>query len=236
VPGDRTHPLGHAFLDTAGFNGRVLVELLVAGSTLAEVRSDVHLVTDLHPVLPAEPDGVHPKVVGDVLHVGLEGEECLWGAIAPVGAGYGDVGVHDVTVERLVVTVVRGEAAQAADDLDRETVGTVGARVSHKRHVLGHERSVGGHTGPVRDGLGMPGAAGEELLRPGQLQLHGAVRGDGQVGGDVLDQHLLLGTEATSDTRLDYADVLDLHVDERCQHPAGVERNLRRGPDDHAFV
>ena len=56
------------------------------------------------------------------------------------------------------------------------------------------------------------------------------------MGDDVLDQHLLLGAEATADAGLDHPDVLDLHVDEGGQHPAGVERNLGGGADHHALV
>ena len=56
------------------------------------------------------------------------------------------------------------------------------------------------------------------------------------MGDDVLDQHLLLGTEPSADAGLDHPDVLDLHADERSQHPAGVERHLGGGAHHHALV
>jgi hypothetical protein len=141
-----------------------------------------------------------------------------------------------ITVERLVVTVVRGEAAQAADDLDRETVGTVGARVSHKRHVLA--TSVPLAATPVL--YVMVWGCLVRLAKNSSALVNSSCTGRCVAMARWAAMSSIsiscLAPKPPPIRRLDYADVLDLHVDERCQHPAGVERNLRRGPDDHAFV
>ena len=58
----------------------------------------------------------------------------------------------------------------------------------------------------------------------------------GEVADDVFDQHLLLRAEAAADPGLDHPDVLDLPVEQRSDHPTGVERHLGRRADHHAFV
>ena len=82
----------------------------------------------------------------------------------------------------------------------------------------------------------MPGARGHELLFAGELDLHRPPGGFGKVGGDVLDEHLLLGTEASTDARLDHPYVLDLAIDQWREHPARVERHLGGRADHHALV
>jgi hypothetical protein len=52
----------------------------------------------------------------------------------------------------------------------------------------------------------MPGPAGHELLLAGELEADGPAGGQGQVGDDVLDQHLLLGAEPAADPGLDDPD------------------------------
>ena len=236
LPAHLPRPLGDALLDARRHDLGVLVELLLGHGPLAEMGGDVHLVAHLHPVAPLELDGVEVEGPGDVLHVGLEGELGLGRAVAPVGARHRDVGVDDVAVEALGRRVVGGEAPQPRHDLHGEAVGAVGAGVADDAHVLGQQGAVVVHRGAEGDGLGVAGAAGVELLGPVELEAHRAAGGDGEVGDDVLDQHLLLGPEAAADAGLDHPDVLDVHADERGQHPAGVERHLGGGAHHHALV
>ena len=82
----------------------------------------------------------------------------------------------------------------------------------------------------------MPGPARNKFFLAGEFQSDWTTGGNGQVGDDVFDQHLLLCAEATADTRLNYSNVFDVASDEWRQHAASVERNLGGGPDYEAFV
>ncbi len=52
----------------------------------------------------------------------------------------------------------------------------------------------------------------------------------------VFNEHFLLVAESAADARLDDPDLLQRQTDERRDNAARVERNLRRGTDNHAFV
>ena len=71
--------------------------------------------------------------------------------------------------EALRGRVVGRETAQPRHDLHGEAVGAVGAGVADDPHFLGQQRAVAVHRGAERDGLGMAGAAGVELLGPVEL-------------------------------------------------------------------
>ena len=58
VPPDGPCSLGYALLDPVGLDRRVLVKFLLHHALFAKVRSDVHLVAGLGPVLSTELDGV----------------------------------------------------------------------------------------------------------------------------------------------------------------------------------
>ena len=172
VPADLSPSLSNALLDARRHHLRVLVELVGGHGPLAEVGGDVHLVAHLHPVAALEIDHIEIEGPGNVLHVGLQGEFGLGRAVAPVGARHRDVGVDDVAVEALGCRVVRCEAAQPRHDLNGEAVGAVGAGVADDAHLLGQQRAVVVHRGAERDGLGVAGAAGVELLGPVELEAH----------------------------------------------------------------
>ena len=125
---------------------------------------EVQLVTRLRPVLASESDRVETKVGRDVLHVGLEAEEGLRSAIAPVGAGYRNIGVGNLAVEALERSVVRGEAAQASNGLHGEAVGSEGTGIADKAHLLGHQCAVVVDAGPVGHRLWVSGPAGDEFF------------------------------------------------------------------------
>ena len=169
VPADLAPPLGHALLDARRHDLGVLGELLLGHGPLAKVRGDVHLVAHLHPVAALEVDRIEIKRPCDVLHVGFQGELGLGRPVAPVGARNRDVGVDDVAFEALRGRVVGREAAQPGHDLNGEAVGAVRAGVADDAHFLGQQGAVVVDRGAERDGLGMAGAAGVELLGPVEL-------------------------------------------------------------------
>ena len=115
-------------------------------------------------------------------------------------------------------------------------MGSERAGVADQTHFLGHQDTVVVDTGPVGHRLRMPGPARNEFFLAGEFQSDWTTGGDGQMGDDVLDQHLLLDTKATADTRLNDANVFDVASDERRQHTASVERNLGGGSDYETFV
>ena len=57
-----------------------------------------------------------------------------------------------------------------------------------------------------------------------------------EVADDVLDEHLLLGSEPAPDAGLDDAYVFHGETQERSNHPPGMERDLRGGPQHESFV
>ena len=133
VPVDRTLALSYGFLEAARRDQRHHARILV---TLTELWCDVERVADVRPVQPAELDGIHPEIVGDVLHVGLEGVERLWGPVPAIGARDRDVGVGDPAVESFQRRVVGAEATEAGDHLHGEPVCAVGTRVRDHPHLL----------------------------------------------------------------------------------------------------
>ena len=145
--------------------------------------------------------------------MGLQPEQGLWSAIAPVGAGDRDVGIGDLAVKALVWSVVRGQAAQASHGLNGVAVGAKWAGVANQLHVLRNQCSVAVDAGPVGHRLWMASAAGDELLFSGQLETNGPASRNGEVGDNVLDQHLLFDAESAANAGLDDPDVLDIPVD-----------------------
>ena len=115
-------------------------------------------------------------------------------------------------------------------------MGAVRTGVADQPEFLGDQVAVSVDPGPVGEGLRVAGPAGIELFGSGQLQLHWSAGGDGQMGHDVLDQHLLLRPEATADPGLDHPDVFDVHANQGGQHPAGMERHLGGGAHHQSFV
>ncbi len=109
MPPDGPLPLGNTLLHAA----RVTTGMIfISAAAFTQFGRDVERVADFRPVHSLEFEDVHPQRGGDVVHVGLEGEQGLRSSVAAVGAGHRNIGVDDIAVEPLVRTVVGAEPAQ----------------------------------------------------------------------------------------------------------------------------
>ena len=82
----------------------------------------------------------------------------------------------------------------------------------------------------------MARTATPEFLRARQLQPHRAAGRNCQMPDDVLDQHLLLGAKATTDSRLDDPDTANRQVQQGGDHASHVKRHLGRRANDEPLV
>jgi len=200
------------------------------------------LLPGLQGVLQAELQGIQPQGPGDALHVDLDGEEALGDAVAAEGAGGRGVGVDHIGVEAdaglalLIPGRIQGHGLVPGVARHRQGMAAVSSGVRKHNHLIGHDGPIPLHAGAQPDAHRVPGASGGELLLPGPLQPHRPPRGDGEVGGDVLDQHLLFASEAAADPRLDHPDPLRGEAEHRRQDPPHVEGNLGGSADHQAVV
>ena len=231
LPADGLGAHVHALGQAAGADG-----LLEALSPLSHGLGHGQLLAHLHPVEPLELQGIQPGSQGQLLHVLLQGKLGLGRAVAPEGPGHRLVGVDHRTVEAGRGQPVGAQGPEAGDHLHGEAVGAIGPGVPDDLHVHAHQLALLVDAAAEAQDLGVAGAGAGELLGPGVLEAHRAARGDGQVGGQVLDEHLLLAAEAAADAGLHHPDAAHGQANEGGDHAAHVEGHLGAGADDQPVV
>ena len=192
----------------------------------AFTRADVVQLAEFH--------GVHANGFGHFIHQAFRREECLGGPKTTVGATHRHVGVGDLANESNVVRAIKGQHLAPAAADDGEAVAAVGTCVGGRLHAEGGDATVLLHTHAQADPDGMPGAAGAEILLPGELPEDGALGAQGQHGDHIFQQHLLLAAETTADAGFDDADLLDRDLQALRDDAPAVERHLGAGDDDDA--
>jgi len=190
----------------------------------------------LYPVQALKLYRVDAKGQRHLLHVLFQPEEGLGCAIAAKGAGHGFIGVDDIAVEAGRGEPVGAEGAKAGDHLHCETVGSVSASVGHDPNFHSDQFSVRVDAAAETQPLRVTGARGAKLQLTRVFEFDRSAGGDGQVGAQVLDQHLLFAAESAADSWFDNSNASNRQAKQRGNHTAHVEGHLSTRANDEAVV
>ena len=173
-------------------------------------------------VQQAELEGVDARLLGELVHVRLEGEGQLRRAVAAHGLRVGVVRVDAGGLEAHVRHLVEAGRRHHHDRGRGRAPRGIGAIVKNEADVAEGQLALGvaalADLGPDR----LPGRGGEELLFPVEEDLHRPPRAVGQQDGDVLEGvGVQLRAEAAPDGGVDHP-----HL---AAHPHGLERFLEVG-------
>ena len=106
MPTNCATSLSDTLFDSIRHNFRIFIEFFLCCSLFTQVWSNIHFVSDFHPILSPEFNGIHFQIKCNVFHMGFQTEESLRGPVSSICSGHGNVRVHDVTIETFVITVV----------------------------------------------------------------------------------------------------------------------------------
>ncbi len=115
-------------------------------------------------------------------------------------------------------------------------MAAVGAGAGQHRHSAGDQGAILLETHFHLQYLWVPAARHEEFLPARVFDLHRPAGGQREGGADVLQQHLLLATEAAAHARFDDTHALDRYLQDHRHLAAGMERHLRAGADHQAVI
>ena len=151
-------------------------------------------------------DAIEAEPLGQVVHLGLDGERALEVAVAAHRARVRVVGVDDAGVE-----AHRGDAVEPGGGGEhhvgcRRAPRDVGAVVDHHARVAAEQPAVAVRRGPQVDHARLAGRARDELLDALEGDLHGPAGAPGQERGDDVDRvEIEPAAEVAAHRRLDHA-------------------------------
>ena len=180
---------------------------------------------------------VQAQALGQVVHLGLDGERALEVAVAPHGARVGIVGVDDGGVEAHGGDAVEsGRRGQHHVGRGRAP-GDVGAVVDHHAGVAREESAVPVRGGPQVDHARLAGRARDELLDALEGDLHGPAGPAGQERRDDVDGvEIEPAAEVAAHRRLDHAHPVTRDAQRLGEVALVEERHLRGAPHGQAGV
>ena len=215
---------GHAAVQCAGVVG------------LAVVGGHPHALP--HHVLLPDGGGIHAKGLGQLVDGALHRKNALCGAVAPVGPGGLQVGVHHIKAEpeRLQPAGVQRDGLVARQAHRGGAVLAVSAGVGQGEHIQRPDVAVPVCAQPQMHLHLMPGGACDLALLPGVNELGGAAGHEGDKGGVHLADGGLLGAKTAANTRFFHPDAA--FGDAQCagQDAPRMEHDLGAGQHPQATV
>ena len=177
--------------------------------SLAQGFGEQQFLALLDPVLALELYHIPTHPVGDLGHQRLDAKEALHCAVATKCSRRGLVGVDHVASEFRVGRVVKRQPLLPAHHLHRQAVSAVGARITNEIELGGDHLHLVSDADLVAHDLGVAATGTGEFLLAGVFHAYRPASGEGQVGAEVLEDHLLLIAKAATDAGFNHADLFD---------------------------